>query len=372
MIAYRLILMLAVFAAVVTSNNTCCAQQIIVLRDLSLVRNDGVVSFDRRGVVLQSQRKLRWSQIRQATVEHDKQMEFDKFVLEVGLPLFRLESRLKNGDWAGLVDLVEPLYQKMESNSQPDPHNEFMICVAAMRARIYDAKRHDAVEPYLRAAAVAKTESFRENDFPFAELNESVDGTVSPELVPLWFDRIRTMSSFTKLNRALRDGKVDRNSISLIYLASMAITSENYGVADQLLSEAGKSVTRSSDPVTYDWLTLIESHRNFASGDTGRGRRLVLKVIDNTSDDSQRAFAFYLLGTYSNLESPGTQLLNLIVVPALFGRRYSDLSAAALHQAVTIAKDKGDSKQARILRNELLQTYPNTYHGRLAAVEVNP
>ncbi len=88
---------------------------------------------------------------------------------------------------------------------------------------------------------------------------------------------------------------------------------------------------------------------------------------------SARAAAWLLEGLYFDLGSiesgeataASTRAsLSLFRVAALY-RRYPSLSAAALFRAVEIAEATGRPDEAKILRDELLRTYPRTYHGRL-------
>ncbi len=346
----------------------------IVLRDLTLVRNDPVASFDEQGVMLDSQKRIGWSKILQAKVDDQRQPEFDRYLREVGLPLFRLESRLEKRDWAGIGEVAEPMYDSLCSGSLvANEELKFLVCRATMESRCYRSQPMEAIEPFLRAAAhqTRLDQDAKTALNPWLLPANDVAQMVSERLLPIWFDGAKAAQVYARLDKAIENGQVPRTSGALVYLASLAVAAENYGLADQLIAEIRK--TSSGQDRIADWASVVEANRRLSSGETGQGRQILSRLIGQLdgakSQSAARAIALYLAGAYPDQDTFETQMLNLLRVPAIYGERYSNLSAAALYKAFTISREKSDPKQARILVNELLRRYPNTYHGRLAAIE---
>src|SRR5262245_30496673 len=69
----------------------------IVLRNLKIVTDRTVASFDVDGVKLDDGSVLGWDEIERATIDGDKQDAFDKQLLELGGPLYRIRQRLSTG-----------------------------------------------------------------------------------------------------------------------------------------------------------------------------------------------------------------------------------------------------------------------------------
>lgn len=346
----------------------------IVLRDLTLVRDDPIVSFDERGVVLDSQIRIGWSKILSAKVDVARQPEVDRYLNEVGLPLFRLESRLAKRDWAGIGEIAEPLYESLRAGSLFATEKlRFLVCRATMESRLYNLNDMEAIEPFLRAAA----HQTRLDPDTEAELQRSllpandISQMVSDELLPIWFDAQGAASVYSQLNQSIESGDVARTPGALLYLASLAITAENDGLAGRLIDEIRTMDSEQNNG--HDWMSVVDANRLLSSGETGQGRQIVNRLVPDSADvdnsSAARAIALYLAGAYPDQDSTETQLLNLLTVPAIWGDRYPRLSAAALYRAISISREKSNPKQARILANELLRRYPNTYHGRLAAIE---
>jgi hypothetical protein len=242
-----------------------------------------------------------------------------------------------------------------------------------MESRLYHSDDLEAVEPFLRAAMhqtrldLDTRSALQPLLLPASELSQMV----SSQVLPIWFESGKAARSYADLNRSIESGEVARTSGALVYLASLAVAAENYGLADQLISEIRSR--GSAEDQNAEWTSLIDANRQLSSGEAGRGRQILKPLFEGSADQDNasaiRAVALYLAGAHPDLDNLETQMLNLLSVPAIYGDRYPRLSAAALYMACSISREKSDPKQVRILVNELLRRYPNTYHGRLAAIE---
>ena len=215
----------------------------IVLRDLSLIRDNAISDVDRNAITLSDGSKLAWDQVLKAELSGEpesrtapaRQTEFDDYVKQIGLPLFRLKTRIKQGDWAGAGKIGGPMFDSVMADKSdfPDPSVEYLVCLATMKSRIGQGSatqnRASAVLPFLRASWIRssvdqKTIAMVAAD-PSAEKRE--DG-LSPELMPFWFDVDQIRSAKKQLEQLAKLG-VDRNSNKTkmvgkeIYLASMQI-----------------------------------------------------------------------------------------------------------------------------------------------------
>ena len=91
----------------------CCppahGQSNIILRDLSLIEGREIKSFDLQSIELDDGTELSWDQVFRATVQPDRQAEFDQNIKEIGLPLFRLRQRIAIGDWNRLNEITDQM-----------------------------------------------------------------------------------------------------------------------------------------------------------------------------------------------------------------------------------------------------------------------
>ena len=107
----------------------------IVLRDLSLIRGKTVSDFDDASITLSDGTRLTWDQILKARVPGNRQTEFDLKLQQLGLPLFRLKTRIGNGDWIGAAEISGAIYDSSIANGKApaDVNTEYPVCLATMR-----------------------------------------------------------------------------------------------------------------------------------------------------------------------------------------------------------------------------------------------
>src|SRR5262245_20671784 len=85
----------------------------IILRNLDIISDRTIKSFDVDGVVLDNETTLGWDEIEKATLG-EKQAEFDALLSDVGGDLYRLRQRLNVGDYAGLATHAEALWPRYQ------------------------------------------------------------------------------------------------------------------------------------------------------------------------------------------------------------------------------------------------------------------
>jgi len=244
-----------------------------------------------------------------------------------------------------------------------------LICLAVMRGRLFDGDRAGAVEPFL-LAAVTQSQLDEPAKSALADLllpADEVNSMISGQIVPHWFDPSLVPAASESLLNLVNSGRISNTAGVAVYLASFAVAQNNFREADRIIAALRNQ--RDLPQEVEKWLRVVEIERYFVAGETSRADLLIDQHIDRLTDGA-RATVLYLQGTYAS-DNPQKQLLSLLTVPALFGDRFPNLSASALFRATSLLREKGDAKEAGILRNELLRRYPNTYHGRLAKKELD-
>lgn len=374
----------------------------LILRDLTRIQAD-VSNFDRSGIELFDGRRIGWDQVLRASIDPPKQEKFNKYVTEIGLPVFRLKTRIDQGDWWGAGQIAEPMFERdlAEGNVFPDNESKMLACLATMQSRLRSNKRAQAVLPYLEAVSIhAKLP--KSNDSKFKKLlgYESTIG-LAPDLIPVWFDASTLQSSAAKLEEMFKyldvTSEASPSPALIIYLASMSIELGETERVKQLIHILG---TRNFHPDQSEeiaaWKIVLEARLVQKTGDQVRCQAILEKNAAAIIGLARPA-AFFYLGLSkskthdkdlekqrkkeSDLSNPGkhAQLfpamdrdlskaaLLLLRVPALYGESNPHLAAAAISQAATIAKIRGHVDEHEKLREQLFRRYPRTYHGSKAA-----
>jgi hypothetical protein len=348
------------------------AQPPIVLRDLSVISDASVTEFDEHSIQLSDGRSLGWDEILSATVPLDQQSQFNESLLQIGLPLFRLKSRVEREDWAGACELAESCFASLKFNRLDcdDPSTTtYLVCVATMKGRLLRGDRTGAVVPFLIAAKIQRGWSDSPvGKFPKWLPEEDVAASLSSEILPIWFEPELVNSSFQILSLALAQTTTADEMGAIVYLASMSIELGRLNQARELmaiLANGGR---------TWDaWRLILQAQFNIAEGNPAVAAELLKSETIRLSGATE-AIGWYLKSAAIFMEnnlkpdskSASTALLDLLKIPAVYGQRFPPLSAAALFQSIRIAESQAWHAEAEILRRELLNRYPNSYHAELA------
>ncbi len=356
------------------------AQEPIVLRDLSLVRDASIADFDDQGVQLTDGRRLGWDQILKAQVVSSRQTEFDQFIERIGLPLFRLKARIQNRDWAGIREIAEPMYKALGITDlkgfDPD-HATYLICVATMKGRINRGDRCGAVLPFLQAAIIQRAAAVNGNtEFKALLPAEDVERMLSSEILPIWFDPLLVEDPFKSLSGSFVPTAATDQIGAVVYLLSMAITLKRTQLSQDLLR-----LMESQGPEWEGWKRVMQAQFKVSQGDFPAANRL-LKNKQRDLTGPTEALALYL-NSSSYFVSPGSAvanktvnsisrsedgcanaMLDLLQIPAAYGDRFPALAAAAIYQSAQMAESLGWSQENRLLTQELLLKFPNSFHAR--------
>ncbi len=345
----------------------------VILRDLTVIPDQSVVAFDDNVVQLSDGTLLSWDQVFQAEVPGDLQDQFQRRLSQIGLPLFRIRSRLANSDWASISEIAEPMYAAVFSPDQDaagfefGPDIQYLICLATMYGRIEHDRRADAIEPFLFAAALQPSAQVASQYPEIALTQDELDQLICHRILPVWFDADATETAYVSLSEAINSERIPRRDGVLIYVASLAVAAGDSAGAVAILESPELNVP-GLDSKMQCWVQVVQAARLMADSQVEQGSRLI-RERDSFAAPC-RAVALYLAGTQTvATESSHTAMLSLLAIPALFGDTYKDLSAAALYRAAELAKKNGDAKGRQNLINELLARYPGTYHGRRTTEE---
>ena len=350
-------LVTALLAAMVCGICTVPAsgQSNIVLRDLSLVEGREIKSFDLQSIKLDDGSELSWDQVFRATVQPDRQAEFDRNIEEIGLPLFRLRQRIAVGDWSRLNEITD---QMMIRYSGVDSPTGKTVCVAAMKGRLESRSRAEAVLPFLMACG----KSAELPDSTLASLgitNAELQNGISEQLLPVWFNRQAVEKQRDAIVAYSQEQGVSLPAGGKIYLASFCIFLEQWEQARQYLEE-------------------IDSNAN-----VGQWKRLLMAEVNRRQDGGTGASQFQIkpetlpaivaVSEFWEAENrardttiePAAKILNYLKISALWGERFPTLSSASLYRSILLAKSSNMTVEAETLVVELLRTHRNSYHEQL-------
>jgi hypothetical protein len=342
----------------------------LILRNLDILSDRTVVSFDEDGLVLDGsppggESRVTWDEVERGRVALD-QPRFDRLLAELGEPLFRLRQRLKIGDYESLAEPAEATYPRF---AQRKSQTAYLVCQATMWSRLAAGQREAAVEPYVRCFELLRSRAAASSKLPGARRLQADPVTgMSPELVPVWFDGEAAKAALPGVQVAVRSMAAPRPEGMYVYYASLAIAAGEASEAERVL----RSLT-SRDGELLAWRGLLAAQQELAASSPGPALEQ-LRSASGSLPASCRPAALYWLGLADSQSSdPGTckdGILRLLALPAEYGEAQPELAAAGLyHAAAALAKLK-DDRGAEAVRGELAGRYGGTWHAqKLQAAE---
>ena len=329
----------------------------IRLRDTTFIRDKTVVRFNVDGVQLDDGTMLSWADIRTGSVAEAQQAEFDRLLDELGDRLFRLSTRLKVGDYKGLLDEAEFLYERYRARTSD---TAYMVNQALMWALLATGQRERALEPYFRCYELLRSGQVKADRLPGQRrLKFDAPTGLTPELTPIWFDRDAARREMSSVRDAIRAMK-RRPPGAFVYYGTMALAAEDEAQATVALN----LVKPSSSPQLVELKTILAAQSEVEAGKPGRAVAALRAQIDRMSSVN-RPLAWYWLGMAKLRAEPRSRvqsgILDLLRVPALFGEQVPELAAAALFAVMQSLTDQDDVRGSVAVRNELLIRYGQTY-----------
>jgi len=354
------ILRLALVAWLISSAESSRAADRIVLRNLKSITDQTVEGFDEDGVRLSDMTLLGWGEIEKAKVAPDQQAAFDKLLGELGEDLYRIGQRLRVGDYAGVLPHAEALQARYRGRHSDTAYQIFQ---SLMWARLAVGQREAALAPYLRSFEILRKRGTARAALP-GERRLTFDPAtgLTSELAPVWFDRAAAKAALPQVLEVVR-AMSERPDGVYIYFATLAIAAGEDATGERVL----QGVRASSGPVA-ELREIIAGQRQVLGTAPADGVQRLRQMLGRASPDNE-ALALYWLGRgelrATDAQTQQQGVLDLLRIPALYGRTQGELSAAALFEASQGLSGLNDPRGSVAVRGELLAEYGGTYHARL-------
>lgn len=398
----RLVAVLCVAVFVFLDARSSLAQQSqpsnIVLRNLELLPDVSIESFDEREIVLSNGTRLGWDEILQANVAPQQQQQFETNIEKIGLPIYRLKRRVQNLDWSAAKKIAEPMYQAMLSQPEKavDREIQFLVYLAMMKGSLASVSGSEtshrsnpsaAIWPFLKAALLqpALPKPFKEEFADSLLPNAEVENLLSEKILPVWFDRSQAESAFEFLSTAYVPNAAQSQQGPIVYLASLAIKVGKFQYAQQLIDLLDRR-----DRQTNAWRVVLAAELAVANGNFENAVAIMENQLTNEDlkDPSIRVASLYLSASphFRKLDAiPSDQpanpvsplarakdlkaTLSLLRIASTYADTFPELAAASLFEAAKIVGDYSERDQKE-LQNELISRFPNSYHGRLHSMSI--
>jgi len=354
--------------AISWSAATACGQhaELIVLDDLTVLRDRHIQSFDAHGVVLDDGMVLPWNRIVSARVEPTEQARFDELHASMAVPLARLEARIISGDRASLGEVAEPLFAELGEGTSP---SAFLAAVGLAWARQADGQREAAVEPALEALRIMH-ENPRVADGLDAKQRFVVtdDGQIASEIVPLFFDASLAAAAGDRLAER-RDQLASSGVASVdVYRAALALAA-----GDRARAEEALNAMAADDQVLEPWRMILAAQLELAASSPATAGPSVAQLAQSRDQFAfpARLVADYVVGLAElGAADDATRrrgARELLRIAARDGTTQPDLAAAALWNLLASHALDDYPAARQSLYAELVERYPLTWHARQAA-----
>lgn len=338
----------------------------VILRNLEILNNVKVLSLDADGVNIEGKGIIGWDQIERGSVGL-KQEEFDKFLQDLGGPLFRLRQRLSVGDYVGLTEQAEalfPTYAKRESETA------YLVCQATMWSRQANGRPAAALEAYFRCLKMLRSKAGLAASLPGTrKLTFDAATGMCPELEPIFFNVQEAQQELPAVKAAAQELQPPLPQAAFVYVGSLAIIA-----GDTQLAEKSLENLRADNALVADWRVIAPAMQALVRGENDQ-TIIQLEARVPGMHPFNRSIARYLLGKARTADSTKSAVeqgvLDFLYVPAIEGAQRPELSAAALFDAMNALQKAGDARQAANLRKEILANYSGAYFGQRLRDQLN-
>ncbi len=334
----------------------------LILRDLSRIKTPSI-RFDEQGVFLPNGTHYDWGQVLTAELDADRQRQFQEFVQQLGLPLFRIRRRLNDRDWNSLSEVVEPVYARQQQDAAAGSSRRlnYVVALATFYSRLQQGNRTGAVAPFLEACRIRREANWTTGIAADIDLtSEEVQTLFTTGLLPIWFDEAEGLA----VKSSLQSLPLEETTLPgpLIYGAAALIVSGPLDQAIQVLSK----LARSTEPTVRQWLPVLQVQLEIKRGINGPATA-AMRESDHELSGPLRATSSYLLARQMSKiqDDYDAVVLDLLQIPANWGDSLKELSAAALYHAALLAGQAGRADEAAIYRSELSNHFKKTHHGKL-------
>jgi hypothetical protein len=335
----------------------------IELRNLKTISDRSIASFDEDGLRLDDGTLLSWDEVEKVTLSAANaaaglsQERLDGMLRELGGDLYRIRQRLSTGDYLGLLPQAESMYPRYAAR---DSETAYMVKQALMWGRLAAGQREASLEPFLRCLKYLRDRESAKIALP-GERRLRFDPLtgLTPELIPIWFDARAAKEGLPEVFQRIAEMSWPRPDGVYIYYASLALAAGEDAAAVKALG-----AIQGKQPAITELRLILDVQREVLRSEPGVATASLLASREALSP-SNRPLALYWLGrgavggSDEQLRLRGA--LDLLRIPALYGRGSPELAGAAIYQVVGFLSAIGDERGSAAVRKELLERYGQTY-----------
>ncbi len=334
----------------------------IILRNLKILSDVQVVSFDEDGVRLRTGQLIGWDEIERLTVTAAEQPRANQLLADLGIHLYRIRQRMKVGDYEGLLPHAEAVYPRYVDRRSD---TAYMVKQALMWGLLAAGRREEAVAPYLGCLDLVRNAAGRSLDLPGQRrLVFDPQTGMTPDLQPVWFDEAAAKKALPDVLQVAGNMKKPLPLAARIYYASLALTAGETAAAQRVLDGVDQA-----DLAAAQLTGLVRAQAEVLAGTPGPALSGLETSLESLSPENVPA-ARYWLGLAKLADDDErvrqTGILQLLRIPPLHGDRAPELAGAALYQAMQALAKQGDAKGSIAVRKELLEHFGHTYFAKQA------
>lgn len=332
----------------------------IILRNLTVLSDVTVESFDLDGVRLTDGRAFGWDEIERGQIAADRQAEFDQTLGEVGIPLLRIRQNLESGAEGRLSDVVEPVLAKYQDRRGP---TAYLVNQAAMWGRLAQGRREEATASYARCLALlAETPSLADRLPGKRRLAIDPATGIVRDISPIYFDPDAARQAYEEVVATIRERNLRQPGI-YAYAGALAIAAGEIEVAEKVQSSLQGSAAEIAALRDLVGLQVALAKKS----PDPEAARAESRKWSRLSPALQPAW-LYAAGAAMTASDDATLrdegVVALLHVPALFSTTEPIVAAAALDAAASASERAGDAKGASRLRAELTSRFPESSFAR--------
>ncbi len=346
---------------------TCADECVVVLHDLTLRRVD-VRDWTESGMRLSDGEVLGWDLISAVRGTGPDAGKLSEAFRERGPVLYRLRHRLELADDAWLLSEAEAEFARMASRltTAETVRSDWIVALATWYGAVHEGRRVLASEAFLRLAWIQ------------TEFQVPVDlGSLRPldpqmvrrgwtnDVCPWFFDAAGSVVAIERFPREI----LQAIPAASVYFAGWARSAH-----DESLVRDGIALMR-QHRLGREWAWLMEWEIRLRQ-EPGALDRFSAEWLDrqnNRNEGDQLGPYVRYLGRLVALDAEAAprdvdqQILDYLWIAANAVELDSEIPAAALYRAAQWADQSGRKEESRVLRQELLDQYDRSWHGRLVA-----
>ena len=291
--------------------------------------------------------------------------EFQQMRQLVGEPLFRIDRRLRMGEWSGLEQLANGLTTKEFSEASG---NLARIKLAALHGCLHSHRYEAAASNLINLHGVPKLEEVVKEYPKLITSPNDLQTGFCENLLPLFFDRITARDILAKNKLIWLRQLPERQWGSHLYVVGLLLAAEEFQEAQVVINTWDDAAAE-----LREWKLVFNAQIEIANEQFGEKSIVLERQLPKLHGLAKLCGQYGLAEAYAvraKTESQSRQaLLRLLEVVAINQRHYDQLAECALSRAIALANDRGWEFERDRLKSELLKNHPDTYHGRLLLKE---